>query len=81
MHSYLVDMILCGVVYLILVYFMLTLIRKGKNGSDGDDSGDGGIPANTPPELDLPPGICLPDGRRPRSGPRKKEEVTEECMA
>lgn len=71
------DLIMCGVAYLILVYLMVALIkkkRKNLGGSDNDD--DGGIAVKGPPEVDLPPGVCLPDGSpRLRLETEEKEEV------
>ena len=61
--GYTLDLILCGLAYLILVYLMLALMKKRRKdlgGSDNDD--DGGVAVKGPPEVDLPPGICLPDG-------------------
>ena len=62
MSGYVFDMILCGIAYLFLVYFMFTLIKKRRKGYDGEDDDDGGLPVTGPPEIDLPPGVCLPDG-------------------
>jgi hypothetical protein len=77
--SYTLDLVLCGVAYLILVYLMVTLMkkRKGDTGSSDDDD-DGGISVKGPPVIDLPPGVCLPDG-----SPRlilKEEEEREEII-
>lgn len=79
MHGYIFDMILCGITYLFLVYFMFTLLKKRRKGFDGDDDDDGGLPVSTPPEIDLPPGVCMPDG-----SPKLKivkEDIHEECLA
>ncbi|MDN5204428.1 hypothetical protein QQ008_23750 [Fulvivirgaceae bacterium BMA10] len=63
--------------YVILVYFMFTLMRKRnlKTGEDNNDD-DGGIDVPTSPKIDLPPGISLPS-----DGPYKKIEEPEEMMA
>lgn len=77
-HGYVFDMILCGIAYLFLVYFMVTLLRKRKRGFDGDDDDDGGLPVSPTPEIDLPPGVCLPDG-----SPKLKivkDDIPEECL-
>jgi hypothetical protein len=60
MNSLVIDLIVCGLAYVILVYFISAItknaIRKGKNG----DNGDGGIKKSTPPKIDLPPGVVWP---------------------
>ena len=78
MNGYIIDLVLCGIAYLFLVYFMVTMMRKRKKGYDGEDDGDGGLPVTSPPEIDLPPGICLPDGS-PKL--RFTEEVHDEILA
>lgn len=68
-----VDIILCGIAYVIMVYFMVVLMKKKDNSVRGDDDDDGGINILTLPDLDdLPPGISLPGG-----GPTKKKEKEE----
>ena len=62
------HLILFGFTYVILVYFIFTLLRKRRFNSGNDNNDDGGIEIFTPPKLDLPPGISLPGG----DGPRKK---------
>jgi len=73
MNAVTFDLVLSGLVYLVLVYFMITLLKKRKKSSDSDDDNDGGISVSGPPQIDLPPGICLPD--EPRR--RMKEEPEE----
>lgn len=74
MGSYLFDMVLCGVTYVILVYFMVKLMRvKNVRMRDDEDDGEGGVSYTNLPEIDLPPGISLPDG--PPGGKVKKEEA------
>lgn len=61
--GYTLDLVLCGVAYLILVYLMVTLMKKRRRDiGNNDDDDDGGIAVKGPPEIDLPPGVCLPDG-------------------
>ena len=61
--GYTLDLILVGIAYLILVYLMVTLMKKRNKDVGGhDDDDDGGISVKGPPEIDLPPGVCLPDG-------------------
>jgi hypothetical protein len=58
------DLILCGVIYVILVYFMFEMMRKRYNPLKKDDDDDGGVlNISKPPFIDLPPGVSLPDGR------------------
>ncbi len=75
MAIYFIDMVLCGIVYLILVYFMFLLMRKrGSNGRGGSDDGDGGFKLPNRPKIDLPPGVVWP------SGPVSKLEEPEEVL-
>lgn len=72
-----IDLILCGIAYVIMIYFMVILMKQKinplKNG--GDD--DGGISVNNLPDLDdLPPGISLPDGSLPRKRFKEEPEQT-----
>lgn len=61
--GYTLDLILCGVAYIILVYLMVVLMKSRKRNLGGhDDDDDGGIAVKGPPEIDLPPGVVLPDG-------------------
>lgn len=60
MNSLVIDLIVCGLAYVIVVYFIATMtknaLRKGRN----NDDGDGGIENFTPPKIDLPPGVIWP---------------------
>ena len=73
------DMILMGVAYVIMVYFMVILMKKRnfRFRDDDDDDDDGGISIHPTPDLDLPPGISLPD-----DGPtyRRRMEEPEEML-
>ena len=62
MNGYLLDMVLCGIAYVVIVYFMMKLVRPRSGNSPKDDNEDGGIYWDTLPDLDLPPGVSLPDG-------------------
>jgi len=69
-----IDLILCGIAYVILIYFVAKMTRiplpKGKKNEDED--GDGGVEDLTPPKIDLPPGVIWPSDvprRRKPSGP------------
>lgn len=68
MSSLVIDLILCGVAYIILIYFVATMSRNtfGRRRENGDD-GDGGVENLTPPKIDLPPGVIWPsDGPKQR---------------
>ncbi|MDA0196610.1 MAG: hypothetical protein O2887_16360 [Bacteroidetes bacterium] len=60
MNAVSIDFILSGLIYIVLIYFMIRLSKKKRN-SDNDDDNDGGISIAGPPKIDLPPGVCLPD--------------------
>lgn len=62
MSSLVIDLILCGIAYVVLIYFVATLTkaRINKNRNNNDDDGDGGVEDFTPPKIDLPPGIVWP---------------------
>ncbi len=61
MSSLVIDLILCGVAYVILIYFVATMTKNSlrRGNSDGED-GDGGIENLGPPKIDLPPGVIWP---------------------
>ena len=61
MISILPDLILCGILYVILIAFIF-MKNKKRNNNDEDNDEDGGLPVYSPPEIDLPPGVTLPDG-------------------
>ncbi len=71
-------MIIYGIAYVLMVYFMVILMKKKVKNQTDDDDKDGGIGVMDIPDIDLPPGISLPDG-----GPDKKtsKEVLEEAYA
>ncbi len=75
MSSLVVDLVLLGLTYVVLIYFVATLTKArlngGRNNSGGDD-GDGGIEDYTPPKIDLPPGVVWPsdvDRRKKEKSP------------
>jgi len=66
MPSYIIELIICGVAYIGIVYLLVRLFKFNQwQGStppkkDGDD---GGLFVELPPiDLDLPPGVSLPGG-------------------
>ena len=75
------DMILMGMAYVIMVYFMVVLMKKRnfRFRDDEDDDDDGGISISPTPDLDLPPGVSLPDGTGPAY--RRRIEEPEEMLA
>ena len=61
MNSLFVDLVLCAIAYVILIYFIATMAKaRFQKGKDNNDDGDGGIENLTPPTIDLPPGIIWP---------------------
>jgi hypothetical protein len=69
MSSLVVDLILCGLAYVVLIYFVATLTKARINkDKDNNDDGDGGVEDFTPPKIDLPPGVIWP-----QDGPKKKK--------
>lgn len=64
MSSLVVDLILLGFTYVVLIYFVATLTkaRQIRKRNGGDDEGDGGIENFTEPKIDLPPGVVWPSG-------------------
>ncbi|XOV92436.1 MAG: hypothetical protein ACFHWX_19810 [Bacteroidota bacterium] len=66
------DLLLFGFIYAILLgVLFIHHNRKRRKGDDSDE--DGGLPVFNPPELDLPPGICLPGDPIVRK--KEQEEV------
>lgn len=74
-----VDIILCGVAYVVMVYCMVVLMKKRPGPINGEDDDDGGTTVLNLPDLDdLPPGVTLPGGGPTR---KKKIEEPEEMLA
>jgi hypothetical protein len=62
MNSLIIDLFLCGVAYVILIYFVATMTKNSlRKGNSSNDDGDGGIENFTPPKIDLPPGVIWPN--------------------
>ena len=76
MSSLIVDLVLCGVAYVVLIYFVGTMTKSnlGRN-SDSSDDGDGGVEDFTPPKIDLPPGVIWPTDSPTKKVPREPLEV------
>ncbi|GAB2619955.1 hypothetical protein [Belliella aquatica] len=64
MSSLVVDLILLGFTYVVLIYFVATLTkaRQIRRRNGGEDDGEGGIENYTEPKIDLPPGVVWPSG-------------------
>ena len=61
MSSIVIDLVLCGLAYVVLIYFVATLTKTRISGKkDNNDDGDGGIEDMVPPKIDLPPGVIWP---------------------
>lgn len=75
MSSLIIDLILCGMAYVVLIYFVATM-TKSRLGRDRDnnDDGDGGIEDFTPPKIDLPPGVIWPSDSPKKTSPREPVE-------
>jgi hypothetical protein len=68
-----IDIIFCGIAYIILIFFVIKRYHTRNIGLDDDnDDDDGGIEVFNSPKLDLPPGVCLPQG--PVRNPQFDEE-------
>lgn len=56
-----IDIIFCCFAYVILIFFVIKRYQRTNKRLDSDsDDDEGGIEINNLPDLDLPPGICLP---------------------
>jgi hypothetical protein len=60
MNSLIIDLFMCGVAYVILIYFVATMTKNSLRRVNSNDDGDGGIENLTPPKIDLPPGVIWP---------------------
>ncbi len=60
MNSLVIDLIVCGLAYVILVYFITAITKNTINKGKSNNDGDGGIKNSTPPQIDLPPGVVWP---------------------
>lgn len=75
MNSLLIDLIVCGVAYVIVVYFLAIMTKNSLNKGKGSDDGDGGIENVTPPKIDLPPGVIWPSDVPKKSNRPKPVEA------
>lgn len=60
MSFHLYDMVLSGLAYVIMVYFIMKMLKSRNRNTGGDDENDGGNSIHYTPDLDLPPGVSLP---------------------
>ncbi len=67
------DIILCSILYTILLLFVLVKFNRNKGNNDKDSDDEGGLPVALPPDIDLPPGICLPDDSPSNAKPEPEE--------
>jgi hypothetical protein len=76
MSSLFVDLILCGLAYVVLIYFIATMTKaRIQRGKDRNDDGDGGVEDLTPPKIDLPPGVIWPSNAPKNRRPSDPMEV------
>lgn len=66
MSPSLLQLLLCGLAYVLLSYLIGRWCKPVSGGLPRDDDGDGGKVEDTAPKLDLPPGVIWPTdaGRR-----------------
>jgi hypothetical protein len=60
MNSMVIDLIVCGLAYVISVYFIAILTKNSLKNRKGGNDEDGGIKLASPPKIDLPPGVVWP---------------------
>ncbi len=76
MSGYFLEMLIFSSLYVASVYLIVRMVKKlnlNKNKRNDDD--DGGVEFYEEPDLDLPPGITLPDG-----GPSVKIKDREDVL-
>lgn len=61
MSSTLIDLLLCGLAYLVISYFLGVWTKPRPGRSWNSDDSAGGEFEQQPPVLDLPPGITWPE--------------------
>jgi hypothetical protein len=76
MSSFYLDIFLCCVIYIILLGIIFWRKPDRNDDNDIDNNDDGGLPIESDPILDLPPGICLPS-----DGPIMHEDQLDEAVA
>ncbi|MDA0314124.1 MAG: hypothetical protein O2829_04920 [Bacteroidetes bacterium] len=61
MSSTLIDLLLCGLAYVLISYFLGVWTKSRRESSCNSDDSEGGEFDHQPPVLDLPPGISWPE--------------------
>lgn len=74
-YNLMIEMVFYGITYVVMVYFMVILMKKKRDNPTGDDDKDGGIGVTDLPDIDLPPGITLPDGPHKEVKKDRLEEI------
>lgn len=60
MNSLMIDLIVCGLAYVITVYFITAVTKNSNNKRKDGDNDEGGLKNFTSPKIDLPPGVVWP---------------------
>ena len=55
-----IDLIVCGLAYVITVYFISIMTKNTLQKRKGGNDEDGGVKKIIPPKIDLPPGVIWP---------------------
>ncbi|MGY6744997.1 MAG: hypothetical protein ACXIUQ_19860 [Cecembia sp.] len=76
MSSLVIDLVLCGFAYVVLIYFVATMTKSKISRKDSNnDDGDGGVEDFSPPKIDLPPGVIWPSDAPKSKTPTEPAEV------
>jgi hypothetical protein len=76
MSGYLIEMMIFSSIYVASVYIIVRVVRKlNLNRNKRNDDDDGGVEFYEEPDLDLPPGITLPD-----NGPKVRIDDPEDVL-
>jgi len=60
MNLQFIDIIFCCIAYFALIFYVIKKYQSKDIHIDDENDDDGGIEVTNLPDLDLPPGICLP---------------------
>ncbi len=61
MSPNLIDLLLCGLAYIVISYFLGVWTKSRRGQSWNSDDSSGGDFEQQPPVLDLPPGVTWPE--------------------
>ncbi len=76
MKAIFIDIVFVIIIFGAVQVYLSFFIEKKNRKNDSDSDDDGGLPVSLPPDIDLPPGVCLPDD------PRRHQVIeTEEIFA